>query len=94
MDIASALGMDLTSATGSLAAFLTTLSFLPQAIQTFRTKDVSAISLPMYSLFTVGVALWLIYGILLMAWPIIVANAITFSLALSILVMKLIYAKP
>lgn len=76
---------------GSLAAFLTTASFIPQAWQTFRTRNVSGISLGMYSLFTVGVALWLIYGILLMAWPIIIANSITTSLALMILVMKLRY---
>jgi MtN3 and saliva related transmembrane protein len=83
--------MTLTDWIGSLAAFLTTASFIPQAWQTFRTRDVSGISLGMYSLFTVGVTLWLAYGILLMAWPIIIANAITTSLALMILVMKLRY---
>ena len=76
---------------GSLAAFLTTASFIPQAWQTFRTRDVSGISLGMYSLFTVGVALWLAYGILLVAWPIIIANTITTSLALIILLMKVRY---
>ena len=83
--------MDLIDWVGSVAAFLTTASFIPQALQTFHTRDVSGISLGMYSLFTVGVALWLIYGILLMAWPIIIANSITTSLALMILVMKLQY---
>ncbi len=76
---------------GSFAAFLTTASFIPQAWQTFRTRDVSGISLGMYSLFTVGVTLWLVYGILLVAWPIIIANVITTSLAMMILVMKLRY---
>jgi MtN3 and saliva related transmembrane protein len=76
---------------GSFAAFLTTASFIPQAWQTFRTRDVSGISLGMYSLFTLGVTLWLVYGILLVAWPIIIANVITTSLALMILVMKLRY---
>lgn len=76
---------------GSIAAFLTTASFVPQALHTFRTKDVKGISLSMYSAFTVGVALWLVYGILMGAWPIIVANFITTSLAASILVMKLRY---
>lgn len=76
---------------GTVAACLTTASFVPQAWHTFRTRDVSGISLGMYSLFTVGVALWLVYGILLMAWPIIIANTITTSLALMILVMKLRY---
>ena len=83
--------MDLIYWVGSVAAFLTTASFIPQAWQTFHTRDVSGISLGVYSLFTVGVALWLIYGILLMAWPIIIANSITTSLALMILVMKLRY---
>jgi len=74
---------------GYLAAVLTTLSFVPQAWQTFRTRDVSGISLGMYSLFTVGIALWLVYGALLRAWPVVAANAVTLALALAILVMKL-----
>ncbi len=76
---------------GTLAACLTTASFLPQAWHTFRTRDVSGISLGMYSLFTVGVVLWLVYGMLLGAWPIILANAITATLAFIILWMKLRY---
>ena len=78
-------------AIGTVAACLTTASFVPQVWHTLRTRDVRGISLGMYSLFTVGVVLWLVYGILLMAWPIIIANAITTSLALVILVMKLRY---
>lgn len=76
---------------GYVAATLTTGSFVPQAWHTFRTRDVSGISLGMYSLFTAGVALWLVYGVLMEAWPIIIANIITTSLALMILVMKLRY---
>jgi len=83
--------MQISDWIGTFAAFLTTSSFVPQAWHTFRTRDVSGISLGMYSLFTVGVALWLAYGILLVAWPIIIANLITTSLALAILVMKLRY---
>ena len=63
--------MNLIDWVGSIAAFLTTASFVPQAWHTFRTRDVSGISLGMYSFFTLGVALWLVYGILIMAWPII-----------------------
>ncbi len=74
---------------GYTAAFLTTFSFLPQAWHTFRTRDVSGISLGMYSSFTVGVALWFVYGLYLGAWPIVIANFVTLSLALAILVMKL-----
>ena len=74
---------------GSLAACLTTAAFVPQAWLSFKTRDVSGISLGMYSVFTVGVALWLAYGLLLHAWPLIIANTITLVLALAILVMKL-----
>jgi MtN3 and saliva related transmembrane protein len=81
--------MTLIDWVGSMAAVLTTASFVPQAWHTFRTRDVSGISLGMYSLFTVGVALWLVYGLMLLAWPIIIANVITTSLALMILWMKL-----
>ena len=83
--------MQLTDSIGTLAACLTTASFVPQAWQTFRTRDVSGISLGMYSLFTLGVCLWTVYGLLIVSWPIIVANVITTSLALAILVMKLRY---
>lgn len=76
---------------GYIAAVLTTASFVPQAWHTFRTKDVSGISLGMYGAFTAGVALWLVYGWLLDAWPIVAANAVTLSLAALILTMKLRY---
>ena len=78
---------------GSLAAVLTTVSFLPQAWHSFKTKDVSGVSLGMYSVFTVGVALWLVYGLLLRAWPIVVANVITLGLALAILGMKVVFGQ-
>jgi MtN3 and saliva related transmembrane protein len=76
---------------GFAAACLTTVSFVPQAWHTFRTKDVSGISLSMYACFTLGVFLWLVYGLLMEAWPIVVANAVTLALASAILVMKLRY---
>ena len=81
----------ITAVFGFLAALLTTASFVPQAWHTFRTRDVSGISLSMYSVFTAGVACWLIYGVLLSAWPIVIANCITLALASAILVMKLRY---
>ena len=83
--------MDIQDLIGSAAATLTTLSFVPQALKTFRTRDVSGISLGMYSLFAIGVALWLVYGLMLGEAPIYVANAITLALALAVLVMKLRY---
>ncbi|AFL74468.1 SemiSWEET transporter [Thiocystis violascens] len=74
---------------GYAAAFLTTASFVPQVWQTLRTRDTRALSLWMYLLFTVGVALWGVYGILLGAWPIILANGVTLLLATIVLWHKL-----
>jgi MtN3 and saliva related transmembrane protein len=74
---------------GYVAAVLTTVAFVPQAWQTWRTRDAAGVSLGKYALFCTGVALWLVYGLLLGAWPIILANAVTLVLALAILVMKL-----
>lgn len=81
--------MQLIDSIGYLAAALTTASFLPQAWHTFTSRDVSGISLGMYSAFTAGIACWLVYGCLLNAWPIVIANAITLMLAGAILLMKL-----
>jgi MtN3 and saliva related transmembrane protein len=78
---------------GYAAAVLTTCSFVPQAWLTFRTRDVSGISTGMYSVFTTGIALWLAYGLLLRAWPLVLANAVTLALAASILGMKLLYGR-
>jgi MtN3 and saliva related transmembrane protein len=75
---------------GYTAAAFTTFSFVPQALHTFRTRDVSGISLGMYSAFTAGILLWLVYGVILRAWPIVVANVVTLALALCILSMKLV----
>ncbi len=81
--------MNLHDALGYVAATLTTASFVPQAWLTLRTRDVSGISLGMYSAFTLGVALWLLYGIALGEWPIIIANALTVTLAAVILAVKI-----
>ncbi len=83
--------MPFTELIGYLAASLTTLSFVPQAWHTFTTRDVNGVSLGMYTTFTVGVALWLVYGVLLEAWPIVIANVITLGLSTGILIMKLRY---
>jgi MtN3 and saliva related transmembrane protein len=74
---------------GYAAATLTTLAFIPQTLHSWRSRDLSGVSLGMYSLFTVGVALWLLYGVVLESWPIIVANAITLALAGSVLFLKM-----
>ena len=83
--------MNITSIIGYLAAFGTTVSFLPQAIKTIQTKDTSGISLSMYALFTGGTLLWLIYGIMSGSLPVAVANSITFIFASIILVYKIRY---
>jgi len=75
--------------TGSAAATLTTLAFIPQVWQIWRTRHTADISLSMYAMFTLGVALWLSYGLLLNAWPIILANCVTLLLASAVLIMKL-----
>lgn len=74
---------------GSVAATLTTTAFIPQAWQVWRSKHTKDISLAMYLIFTAGVALWLCYGLLLGAWPIIIANAVTLLLAGTVLLLKL-----
>ena len=74
---------------GLTAAALTSLSFIPQVVKTIRTGDTSSISLFMYSLFTVGVFLWLIWGYIERQLPVVLANGLTFALASVILVMKI-----
>jgi len=74
---------------GLLAALLTTSAFVPQAIKSWRTRSARDFSLPMLLLFCAGVALWLIYGVLIASAGLIAANAVTLPLALSILWVKL-----
>jgi MtN3 and saliva related transmembrane protein len=73
---------------GFAAAILTTISFVPQAWLIIRTRNTQGISLTMYSLFTIGVACWLIYGVMKGEGPIVAANAITLALAMIILGYK------
>ena len=76
---------------GGIAATLTTLSWLPQAMRTLKTRDTAGISLAAQVLLFVGIVLWLIYGIYIVSWPLIIANVVTFVLVGCILVMKLRY---
>ena len=80
---------DVDSLIGYMAATLTTIAFFPQVLHTLRTRNTQGISLFMYSTFTVGVAMWLAYGLLLHAWPIIISNVITLVLSAIVLVLKL-----
>ena len=76
---------------GLIAAFLTTAAFNPQAYKTWKTKDVSGLSLPMFSMFTVGILMWFAYGVLTNSLPIILANAVTGILSIMLLVFKIKY---
>lgn len=87
--LALKVSMNLITLLGFIAAFLTTFAFLPQTIQILRTKDTKAISLVMYSMYTLGIALWLIYGLLLKSLPLIVSNLSGLILALSVTYLKI-----
>ncbi len=75
----------------AIAATLTTVAFVPQAVHIIRYRETRAISLQMYLVFATGVAFWLIFGLMLWNWPMILSNIVTLSLALTILRMKLRY---
>jgi len=74
---------------GFFAAIFTTIAFIPQVIRVWKTKSARDVSLGMYALFNTGVALWLVYGLLIESWPIIMANIITLVLAGAVMIMKL-----
>jgi MtN3 and saliva related transmembrane protein len=76
---------------GYVAAALTSASFIPQAVMTIRSRDTRGISRGMYIIFTIGVALWLAYGIYIDSLPMILANLVTLGLAGTVLVLKLRY---
>ncbi|MDY7539053.1 SemiSWEET transporter [Undibacterium sp. RTI2.2] len=81
----------LTDLIGYIAASMTTTAFIPQAWMTWRRKRADGVSLGMYIILVGGIAMWLAYGLMLNALPIIIANFITLVLAIFILVMKLLY---
>jgi len=81
--------MSTSTILGYIAAICTTSSFIPQALKVIKTKETKAISLPMYIIFNIGIIIWLYYGILINEWPIIIANAVTITLTIIILIMKI-----
>ena len=83
--------MNTTDFIGYFSAFLTTFAFVPQAYHSWKTRDLSGVSLPMYSLFSAGVLGWIVYGVKIASWPIVVANIITLILACAVLCLKLKY---
>ncbi len=74
---------------GIVAGLCTTLSLVPQIIKTYRTRHTEDLSLGMFCLLAVGVAMWGVYGVLINALPIVIANAITFLLCFYIIIMKI-----
>jgi MtN3 and saliva related transmembrane protein len=80
--------MDTAEILGFAAGFLTTIAFIPQVVKIWRSKSARDISLPAFSTFTVGIAIWIVYGVVKDAPPIVLWNAITLVLAVAILVMK------
>ncbi|AEE19333.1 MtN3 and saliva related transmembrane protein [Dokdonia sp. Hel_I_63] len=86
-------GIDNIEIIGLVAATLTTAAFLPQVYQTWKTKDVSGLSLPMFTMFFVGIVFWLIYGVLKESLAIILANAITVVSSFLLLYFKIKYDK-
>lgn len=83
--------MALTELVGYSAALLTTVSFLPQVHKIWRSKRADDLSAPAFGAFSLGVLLWLIYGIALDSWPIILANGVTLVLTLAILLLTARY---
>lgn len=83
--------VNLITIVGLAAAFCTTISFLPQAIKTIRTKDTASISLSMYALFAFGTLLWFLYGLFSSNLPVSLANGVTLVFAMIILIYKLRY---
>lgn len=78
---------------GYISATITTIAFLPQIIKTFKTKSAKDVSMGMFVLFTTGVFLWIIYGILTNTIPVLIANAVIFCLSLTQIILKIKYDK-
>lgn len=78
---------------GLAAATCTTIAFVPQVVKTWKAKTAKDLSLGTFSIFTTGVVLWLVYGLLIMDIPIIAANTVTLALVVTILFFKLTFDK-
>jgi MtN3 and saliva related transmembrane protein len=81
--------MNTTDFIGYFSAFLTTFAFVPQVLHSLKTRDLSGVSLPMYSIFSAGVLGWIVYGIKISSWPVVAANVVTLVLACTVLWLKL-----
>lgn len=81
----------MTTSIGLVAAFCTTLAFLPQVIKIWKTKSVGDLSFGTFTVFTFGVAMWLVYGLLIDDMPVIIANVVTLALQSTILFQMVRY---
>jgi MtN3 and saliva related transmembrane protein len=81
--------MNTISALGLVAGAFTTIAFLPQVIKTWKSRSAKDLSLGMFSIFTLGVAMWLVYGFMINDLPVILANVVTLMLASTLLFFKL-----
>jgi MtN3 and saliva related transmembrane protein len=83
--------MTITTAIGLMAAFCTTVAFVPQVVRTWKNRSTADLSLGMYTFYAVGIFAWLVYGVLIHDLPLIASNAVTFVLSLTMLGFKLRY---
>lgn len=83
--------MTTTELLGHAAGFCTTVAFVPQVLKVWRSRSAHDISVGMYAVFIAGLVLWLVYGMRIGAWPIVIANSLTIVLAGSVLLLKLRY---
>jgi MtN3 and saliva related transmembrane protein len=83
--------LDIAETLGFAAGFLTTIAFIPQVVKIWRSKSARDVSLPAFATFTVGIGIWIAYGIVKDAPPIVLWNAVTMGLAIAILAMKVKY---
>ena len=83
--------MNIVENIGFVAAILTTASFSPQVVQVIKTKKTRDISLVMFGVMTAGILMWFVYGVLIISWPVIIANAISFIFSVIILIYKIRY---
>lgn len=80
---------DINTIAGTVAGFCTTVAFVPQVLRVVKTRHTQDISLAMYAIFVIGIALWIVYGVMIASPPIIITNVITLLLAGAVLVMKI-----
>jgi MtN3 and saliva related transmembrane protein len=85
--------MGMTDAIGFLAGALTTIAFVPQALKMYATKSGKDVSARMLMIFSAGVVLWLIYGIMIGSLPVILSNVVTLVLSATIIALKIRYSR-